>query len=151
MSKTRLYRIWSLIKDRCENENNPAYQRYGGKGVKLCDEWHSPSTFFEWALNHGYQEDLTIDRIDSNGDYCPENCRWADLITQGNNTCKNRFITFNGKTQTLAQWCREYGMPYKTVHCRINRYGWDLRKALETPIDTRKRNAKSRFKEAVNG
>lgn len=138
MSRTRLYRIWSLIKDRCENKNNPAYERYGGRGIRLCDEWHSSSSFFDWALNNGYSENLTIDRIDNDGDYCPENCRWADIYTQSNNTRRNRYMTLNGKTQTLAEWCTEYDMPYKTVHSRLNRQRWDLEKALTTPIDKRK-------------
>lgn len=151
MSKTRLYRIWSLIKDRCENENSHAYQRYGGRGIKLCPEWAKPDSFFEWALSHGYEDGLSIDRIDNDGDYCPENCRWTDCYTQSNNTRRNRYLTLDGKTKTLAMWCKEYGMPYKTVHSRIDKCGWDLKRALETPVDTRKASRKSRHKETERG
>jgi len=133
MSKTRLYRIWSLMKDRCENKNSPSYRKYGSRGIKVCDEWHSSSAFIEWALSNGYREDLSLDRIDFDGDYCPENCRWADAFVQGNNRRGNRVITLYGKTQTLAQWCREYNQGYRLVHRRITQLGWDVEKALTTP------------------
>lgn len=138
MSRTRLYRIWSLIKNRCENENSPAYRNYGGRGIELCEDWHSSSAFFEWALSNGYAENLTIDRIDNNKGYSPENCRWVDETTQGNNKRTNRYITIGDKTKTLAQWCREYNMNYKAVHNRITKLEWDIEKALTTPVKSSK-------------
>lgn len=142
MSKTRLYRIWSLMRNRCECETSRAYHNYGGRGISVCEEWLNPSNFFDWSLKNGYADNLSIDRIDNNGNYCPDNCRWVSRTVQSNNTRSNKFYTIGEKTQTLAEWCREYNISYKSVHDRIKRYGWDLKKALETPM--RKRNESSK-------
>lgn len=144
MSRTRLYRIWSLMRNRCECKTARTYPQYGGRGITLCEEWKDPETFFKWAMENGYQENLTIDRIDNDGGYCPENCRWVTMDVQSNNTRNNRFMTINGRTQTLAQWCREYDMGYKMVYNRITNLGWDLEKALTTPVNVSKRNKLSK-------
>lgn len=140
MSRTRLYGVWVNMKTRCHNPNSKAYPNYGGRGIRVCDEWAEPSEFIRWAEANGYRDNLTLDRIDNDGDYCPSNCRWVSLKTQQNNTSRNRLFTMGGKTQTLAEWCDETGQPYKTVYKRVFSLGWDFSKAIGTPIDAKKRN-----------
>jgi hypothetical protein len=140
MSNARLYNIWSKMKNRCENPSSKFFKRYGGRGISVCEEWKDPKRFFEWSLSHGYEEGLTIDRIDNYGNYCPENCRWVDTKTQENNRGNNRYFTFNGKTQSLSMWCEELHQNYKTAYKRIFILGWDFQRAMETPIDVSKRN-----------
>lgn len=129
----RLYRIWHSMKQRCSNKNLPFYKYYGGKGVTVCPEWQKYKPFHEWALKNGYREDLTIDRIDLNKGYCPENCRWIPFAEQRKNTTQTRKITINGITKPLKDWCREYGISYHAVCQRIHR-GMDDVSALLTPI-----------------
>lgn len=133
-TKTRLHDIWNTMKQRTENPKTINYELYGGKGITVCDEWRgSFEAFRDWAQENGYRDDLTIDRIDSNGPYSPENCRWVDWETQENNRCNNHRITYNGKTQTVSQWAREIGIKPKTLFARINDSGWSIEKALTTP------------------
>lgn len=170
-----------MMKQRCFNPSNNKYRNYGARGITICDEWLDFNVFEEWALANGYDEVLTIDRIDTNGNYEPNNCRWVDQQTQQNNRRNN--VTFNvggkdytlnelsdkykmnratimqrigngmsieealsvglnydhhaieidGRTKNLKQWCKELGMPYKTVHVRIKR-GWSINEALTKPI-----------------
>lgn len=132
-TKTRLYNIWHGMIYRCYYEKHDSYKDYGGKGVTVCDEWkNSFETFRDWAYQNGYSENLTIDRIDNTGNYCPENCRWATDIQQANNTSRNLVFTVDGYTDTLANLCRKYDMRYSVAHGRI-RNGWDVEKALKTP------------------
>lgn len=131
---TKLYEVWKTMKQRCSNPNNKGYKNYGGRGIKVCDEWkNSFQSFFDWSMKNGYSTNLSIDRIDNNGNYCPENCRWTNRIVQANNSRWNKFITINGETHSLADWCRIYKMPYTLVSNRVSRYGWDIVKALKTP------------------
>ena len=145
LSKNKLHGLWRNIKDRCNNPNNKAYKYYGERGIKVCDEWSNNFVaFYDWAHANGYQEGLQIDRIDVNGNYSPENCRWVNKTIQANNTRKNLYITINGKTQSLADWCRELGVSYCSVQTRRNR-GWDTLSALTTPFDKSKsRNKKQK-------
>ena len=102
---TRLYGIWNSMKDRCFNENAAPYKHYGGRGISVCDEWkHNFKSFREWAYSNGYEENLTIDRIDNNDDYSPSNCRWVDRTAQANNRRSNRLLTYNGETHNVTQW-----------------------------------------------
>lgn len=118
-SRSRLYRVWIGMKGRCNNCKNKAYSYYGGRGIKVCQEWGtSYEAFRKWALVSGYQDALTIDRIDVNGNYCPENCRWVDMKTQMNNTRANRRITQNGETRTMAEWAARTGIAYETIRYR---------------------------------
>lgn len=121
-SHSRLHRIWAHMKERCDNPNCKDYPLYGGRGVKVCEEWtgeHGFENFNEWALGHGYADRLSIDRIDTNGDYEPNNCRWATDTTQANNRRANRRISISGETRTLAEWCRRYGKNYGTIYTRL--------------------------------
>ena len=127
---SRLQRIYYGIKSRCYNSNYRQFYLYGGKGITMCDEWkNNPNSFYEWALNHGYSDDLTIDRIDNSKGYFAENCRWVSYKTQANNTSRNHFVTFNGKTQTISQWSEKLGIPYHRLKDRL-RKGWPIEEAL---------------------
>ena len=118
-SRSRLYRVWIGMKGRCNNCKNKTYSYYGGRGIKVCQDWdESYALFRDWALANGYQENLTIDRIDVNGNYCPENCRWVSMKVQMNNTRANRRITLNGETKTMAEWSESTGLSYETIRNR---------------------------------
>ena len=133
-SHRRIYMIWFDMKRRCYQPQNKRYNRYGGRGIKVCAEWlNNFQAFFDWSLVNGYQDDLTIDRLDKDGDYSPKNCRWADLITQANNRSNNHYITYQGKTQTMMEWSKELHINYSTLRQRINS-GWDVGKAFDRPI-----------------
>lgn len=110
------------MKERCYNIHNINYRHYGGRGIIVCDEWlRDFINFYNWAMSHGYDDNLTIDRIDVNGDYCPDNCRWTDYETQGNNRRNTVYLTYNGKTQSVSQWCRELKLNLSTVYYRAKR------------------------------
>ena len=132
MCKTRLYRTWSHMMDRCYRPRTRNYQRYGGRNISVCDEWHSFLGFAEWALNNGYSDNLTIDRVDNNGNYCPQNCRWVDYTTQANNRSNNHLVSISGETKTIAEWSRIYGIDYSLIRQRMY-LGWDEEKAITTP------------------
>lgn len=109
-SKTRLYRIHSMMKDRCYNPNSSVYGYYGGRGICICDEWlgeHGFENFRVWAKNRGYAEELTIDRRDSDGNYEPANCRWIPFAEQATNKRNCHFVYYNGEIKTLSEWSRE--------------------------------------------
>lgn len=129
-SNSRLFSIWCAVKKRCMCETDKQYKDYGGRGITICDEWKDDfQTFYDWAVSNGYEEHLTIDRIDVNGNYEPFNCKWSTEKEQSNNKRNNRLLTFNGKTQTLKQWSDETGIQPETIHYRLKR-GWDLERAL---------------------
>ena len=131
---SRLYNIWTSMKQRCETSKQKKFVRdYQNRGIKICKEWHDFSVFQKWALENGYKENLSIDRIDNNKGYFPENCRWVDNLIQANNKRNNHWLTYNNKTQTIAQWARELGMNYNTLDQRI-RMGWSVEKAFNKPM-----------------
>jgi len=131
MTGERVYDTWRSMKHRCENERSKDYPRYGGRGISVCDEWSkSFESFYEYMGDR--PEGTTIDRIDTNGNYEPNNVRWATNIQQGNNRRTNNYVEVNGTTKTVTEWAREYGLEPKTLAYRI-RIGWDLMTALETP------------------
>lgn len=104
----RLAKSWQSMLYRCENKKNTHYNDYGGRGIKVCKEWHNAKNFMKWALKNGCQDDLTIDRIDVNGNYCPENCRWITQKEQTRNTRANHYILFNGEKKCLADWLCQF-------------------------------------------
>lgn len=116
----RIYNIWSGMKCRCSATANTEYPRYSGRGIKICDEWNDFINFYNWAINNGYDTNLTIDRIDNDGDYCPENCRWVDNYVQQNNKSTSHFVTYNNITHTLAEWSRILSMHPSTLWQRVN-------------------------------
>lgn len=118
---TRLYRTWSNIKDRCLNQNNASYSSYGGRGIKICDQWVDYEPFAEWARSNGYRDDLTIDRIDVNGDYTPENCRWVDWKTQANNKRNNHILSIDGVDHTLQELADISGNSFALILDRLGR------------------------------
>lgn len=118
-SGTRLYGIWQKMKGRCFNSNTPCYKRYGGRGITVCDEWKNGfQAFYEWSMSNGYSDDLTIDRIDNNGNYEPSNCRWVTNKEQSLNRRTNVIVQYNGKTMTLIEASQESGLPYSALSSR---------------------------------
>lgn len=132
-TRTRLYRIWCNIKSRCKNKKVPCYKYYGGKGIILYEEWQNFEPFYEWAINNGYQENLTIDRIDINNNYEPKNCRWVDRKTQSRNQSTNHLITYNNETHCINEWAEIKCLTKAAIHNRI-KYGWSIEKILTTPL-----------------
>jgi len=131
--ETRLYKTWQNMKSRCNNPNASKYYLYGGKGIKVCEGWENDfNAFYNWSLENGYSDKLTLDRIDGNKDYSPGNCRWVTYKVQGNNTTQNHLITYEGTTLTAAQWAEKLGMNYNTFTERLRR-GWSIERAITTP------------------
>lgn len=130
---TRLYKVWDGMKARCYNPKKEYYAIYGGRGIAMCEEWHNSfEAFRDWALSHGYADNLSIDRIDNDGPYCPDNCRWATISEQNNNKSTSHFLTFNGETKTIAQWAEETGFSFHLIYSRISK-GMSVEDALLTP------------------
>ena len=140
-TKTRLHKIWESMHARCEYEKHPYFSDYGGRGIKVCDEWKAFVPFRNWAMESGYAENLTIDRKDHNGDYTPQNCRWATMKEQQNNKRSNHIVTLNGVSHTITQWAAILGIKKTTIKERL-RCGWTEEQALTTPV--RKRSADMR-------
>jgi hypothetical protein len=129
-----LYAVWNGIKQRCRNKNNLSYKNYGGRGIKMDDEWaNNYETFYNWAINAGYQPGMEIDRIDNNGDYCESNCRFVSKEIQANNKRNVKLYIIDGVSKSLPQWCREYGQDYYLVRQRVYKLGWTIIDALTTP------------------
>lgn len=132
-TSTRIYRIWLSVKQRCCYKNSSTYKIYGDRGITVCEEWKNDfQTFHEWAMSHGYTDELTIDRIDVNGNYEPSNCRWATAKEQMNNTRRNTVVEHDGKQMSLAQWADYLGMNYSSFMSRWSR-GWTIDRIASTP------------------
>ena len=147
MAGTRLYKIWQAMKDRCLNEKNTGYKNYGGRGITVCKEWQdSFAPFMEWATANGYDDTLTIDRIDVNGNYEPGNCRWADWKTQRQNQRprKDALHCIDGECKTSREWEDEYGVSEQLVSYYRCRYGYSFEEALK--VAKQKNNIKNKNK-----
>lgn len=122
---TRLYHIWMGMKMRCYNIHNARYHRYGGRGISVCDEWKNDfDAFYDWAMSNGYADNLTIDRINNDGNYCPENCRWATAKEQCRNRSSNSNITIGNSTRTVTEWCEIFELDRAEITSRYNRNGF---------------------------
>lgn len=129
LSGTPIYEIWLAMRDRCNNPNNGAYPRYGGRGIKVCERWSNYPAFLH---DMGERPDgYSIERRDNNGNYCPENCEWASDETQRGNKSTTHFVTMDGKTQSLKIWCNQLHLNYSTIRARLRR-GWTDADALLT-------------------
>jgi len=136
-----LYIIWKSMCARCNKPNNDSYPRYGARGISVCEEWQDVSAFVVWAEANGYKSGLSIDRIDNDGNYCPDNCRWVTIKEQQNNKSSNRILEYNGKKLTIAQWGELLSLNRRTILNRL-RMGWSVSKALTTPVDVRRKRKK---------
>lgn len=131
-SNTRLYGIWQGARSRCNNQNSKSYKYCGLRGIVFCEEWKEFLTFKNWALNNGYKETLTLDRINNNEGYCPSNCRWATYTEQANNKTNNVFIEYKGERLNCTGWSLRLGNNPRLVQGRLFS-GWDSIKAITTP------------------
>ena len=127
--QSRLHKIWQHMQSRCFNKNNNKYHLYGARGIKVCKEWIHFENFYSWAINNGYKNDLTIDRIDNNGDYKPSNCRWITYKEQNRNRRNNRLITYNNQTKCISEWEEITGLP---LYQRLNKLKWSIEKSFIT-------------------
>jgi hypothetical protein len=131
-NKERLYQTWKNMRRRCFDPKNKRWNQYGGRGITICPEWNDYSIFREWATANGYNDNLTIDRIEVNGNYCPGNCRWVDMKIQANNVSRNHIIEYQGKKMTMSEFANYLGISYSALQHRIER-GWDISKIVSTP------------------
>lgn len=129
-----LKEIWRSARKRCQNPNCKDYPKYGGRGITLCKEWEDFENFYIWALSHGFKHGLTLDRINNNRGYRPDNCRWVGRKGQAYNRTTNRYLRCkDGEVHTLEEWARRLGTPPSTVARRIER-GWTVDEAVRTPV-----------------
>lgn len=135
---TRLHKIWLSMRERCYRVNHTYYKNYGGRGIKICDEWQTFESFRDWAMSHGYADNLTIDRIDYDGDYSPDNCRWSTMKEQQNNKRSNRVVAYRGKKYTLTELAEKSGLKKTTLKERLN-MGWSVEDAVNRPVRLRTR------------
>lgn len=127
--KSRLYSIWPGIKARCNNPNKKCYKNYGGRGIKVCDEWEKDyKAFHDWAIANGYTDDLTIERIDVNKGYSPDNCMWITIREQSRNKRNSRWISVNGETKLIGEWEKELGLSQGAIGKRLKN-GWSIEDA----------------------
>lgn len=140
-SYSRLDRIWRGMKFRCDKGDKYCDKHYVERNIKVCNEWrNSFDVFKEWAMMNGYNDTLTLDRIDNYGDYCPDNCRWVTMAEQNRNRTNNRNIEYHGETKTLAEWSRDLDMNYWTIIYRLDKLGMTPDEAFTTPIMDKNEN-----------
>lgn len=138
MKEPKLRPVWRGMKARCYNSNSSKFKYYGGRGISVCDEWKDFKTFYTWAIENGYRDGLTIDRIDVNGNYEPTNCRWVSKSVQNRNRRNNRTLSYRGETKTLFEWSEITKIPQSILYRRIQDHGWSAEEALNTPVGKRR-------------
>lgn len=136
LSRTRLYKCYNHMINRCHNSSNIQYKDYGGRGITVCEEWKNDfMSFYNWAMSNGYKDDLTIDRIDVNGNYKPSNCRWVNMQKQNNNRRNNHIIIYNGERKILEEWSRILPINISSAELRYRiMNNWSIEKAFKTPV-----------------
>lgn len=156
-SKTRMYRIWAGMLDRCKNPKNKVWKRYGGRGISVCPEWSSFEPFFRWAKSNGYAKELTLHRDDNDGNYEASNCVWTDKFTQANARSNNRLTTAWGQTKTTANWSRDQRcvVSHEVLQSRVE-LGWVFEQAMTTPcrkmgLTEEERRERLKARDALNG
>lgn len=133
LSKTRIYRIWKGMRKRCQNPNDYGYYKYGGRGIEVCPEWNENFlAFYYWAIEHGYNDTSSIDRIDNDKGYSPDNCRWSDASTQANNRRSNHLVSIGGEIHSIAEWSKIVGISQVTIYRRM-RQGMSEEEAITKP------------------
>lgn len=133
----RLKKVFIHMKERCYDQTDRRYKDWGGRGITICQEWlDDVNRFVEWAINNGYKYGLSIDRIDNDKGYSPDNCRWVTLAENNQNRRDTRFYTINGVTKNMTQWCNIYSINWSTVDRRL-KLGWDVERAFTAPIRSR--------------
>jgi hypothetical protein len=132
MRHTKLYNVWNAMRARCENPNVEAYVNYGGRGIVVCDRWKEFANFHKDMGEP--KPGQTLERVDNNGPYCPENCEWVSRSVQGRNKRSNLIITIDGESHPLVYWAEKFGIRYATAHQRITKYGWPPDIAVSAPL-----------------
>lgn len=135
------YGSYHSMMDRCYRETSKNYKFYGGRGITVCEEWHEPENFARWADESGYKKGLWLDRIDTNGNYCPENCKWSTPQEQANNRRNNNVLTYRGESHTLAEWARILGVKKSLIKTRVW-YGWNPERVIEQEVERHERKAR---------
>ena len=133
-TKTRLYNIWGSMKRRCLCTNNKDYPKYGGRGIAVCEEWqNSFEAFRDWALANGYDDKLSIDRINNNGNYEPSNCRWVSIKVQNRNRITNKVLTYYNQSHCVSEWAEILHISESKLRQRIEKLHWSIERAFNTP------------------
>ena len=133
-SNSPLYKVWNAMRDRCKNPNNKSYKTYGAEGKKVCDEWQKFKPFYDWAMSHGYKQGLQIDRIDTNGNYEPSNCRFVQQIENENNRRDTKRVVYNNKEYTLRQLADEFKIKRRILYDRIYEQRFTVEEAIKLPV-----------------
>jgi hypothetical protein len=137
--KKILYGAWKNMLYRCYNPNHKRYSCYGERGIEVVSDWHDFDAFFDWAIENDHSEGLTLERINNNGNYEPDNCKWETYSQQNKNRRSVHEITINGETKNATEWCEVYNLNRNTFYTRYSVYGWDIIRAIITPVKLRKR------------
>ena len=130
-----LHAVWDRMKRRCYNPRYEHFERYGGRGITVCDEWRDDfKAFYDWAVSNGYENGLTLDRADNDGNYTPDNCRWVTQKEQSNNRASCRMITRDGITKTVTEWAESLGIKPATLYARLFVYKWEIDRAFSEKV-----------------